>query len=35
MTRTVEGMPTKNDLREFLATRRAKLTPDQAGLPGA
>ena len=26
-------MPAKNDLREFLATRRAKLTPDQAGLP--
>jgi transcriptional regulator with XRE-family HTH domain len=33
MTRTVRGMPAKNDLREFLATRRAKLTPDQAGLP--
>jgi transcriptional regulator with XRE-family HTH domain len=26
-------MSAKEDLREFLATRRAKLTPDQAGLP--
>jgi transcriptional regulator with XRE-family HTH domain len=26
-------MPAKNDLRDFLTTRRAKLTPDQAGLP--
>ena len=26
-------MPAKNDLREFLTTRRAKLTPQQAGLP--
>lgn len=26
-------MSAKTDLREFLATRRAKLTPDQAGLP--
>jgi transcriptional regulator with XRE-family HTH domain len=26
-------MPAKNDLREFLSTRRAKLTPQQAGLP--
>jgi transcriptional regulator with XRE-family HTH domain len=33
MVRTVKGMPAKNDLREFLRTRRAKLTPQQAGLP--
>jgi hypothetical protein len=26
-------MSAKNDLREFLATRRAKLNPDQAGPP--
>ncbi|GAB3580797.1 helix-turn-helix transcriptional regulator [Calidifontibacter terrae] len=26
-------MPAKDDLRDFLTTRRAKLTPDQAGLP--
>jgi hypothetical protein len=25
--------PTGNDLKEFLTTRRARLTPDQAGLP--
>src|SRR5262245_40270582 len=25
--------PTKSDLREFLTTRRAKITPEQAGLP--
>ena len=25
--------PTRNDLKEFLTTRRAKITPDQAGLP--
>src|SRR3954471_23552699 len=24
---------TRNDLREFLTTRRAKITPEQAGLP--
>ena len=33
MVRTVKGMPAKNDLREFLSTRRAKITPQQAGLP--
>jgi transcriptional regulator with XRE-family HTH domain len=33
MVRTVKGVTAKTDLREFLATRRAKLTPDQAGLP--
>ena len=26
-------MAAKDDIREFLATRRAKITPDQAGLP--
>ncbi|WP_216842586.1 helix-turn-helix transcriptional regulator [Arthrobacter sp. NEB 688] len=26
-------MTTRNDLRDFLTTRRAKLTPDKAGLP--
>jgi transcriptional regulator with XRE-family HTH domain len=26
-------MATKDDIREFLTTRRAKLTPEQAGLP--
>jgi transcriptional regulator with XRE-family HTH domain len=26
-------MPPKEDIRDFLATRRARLTPDQAGLP--
>ena len=26
-------MDTRNDIREFLTTRRARLTPDQAGLP--
>jgi transcriptional regulator with XRE-family HTH domain len=29
----VDDVTTKDDLREFLTTRRAKLTPDQAGLP--
>src|SRR3954471_22238511 len=31
--RSVDGMTAKDDLRDFLATRRAKLTPQQAGLP--
>lgn len=26
-------MDTKSDIREFLASRRAKITPQQAGLP--
>ena len=26
-------MDTRNDIREFLTTRRARLTPDQVGLP--
>jgi len=29
----VEGVNPKDDIREFLATRRGKLTPEQAGLP--
>jgi transcriptional regulator with XRE-family HTH domain len=29
----VEGVETSNDIREFLTSRRAKVTPDQAGLP--
>lgn len=31
--RTVGGMDNRSDVREFLTTRRARLTPDQAGLP--
>lgn len=30
---TVEDVNPKDDIRDFLATRRARLTPDQAGLP--
>jgi hypothetical protein len=26
-------MDTKTEIREFLTSRRAKITPDQAGLP--
>ena len=26
-------MDTRNEIREFLTTRRARITPDQAGLP--
>ena len=33
MVRSVDAMTAKDDLRDFLATRRAKLTPQQAGLP--
>jgi transcriptional regulator with XRE-family HTH domain len=29
----VVDVDTKDDIREFLASRRAKITPDQAGLP--
>jgi transcriptional regulator with XRE-family HTH domain len=29
----VDDVNPKDDIRDFLATRRAKLTPDQAGLP--
>ena len=31
--RSVDGVTAKDDLRDFLATRRAKITPQQAGLP--
>ncbi len=31
--RTVVCMDNRNEIREFLASRRAKLTPEQAGLP--
>jgi transcriptional regulator with XRE-family HTH domain len=31
--RSVDGMTAKDDLRDFLVTRRAKLTPQQARLP--
>lgn len=31
--RTVEAMDNRSDVREFLTTRRARITPDQAGLP--
>ncbi|MFE0256383.1 helix-turn-helix transcriptional regulator [Streptomyces sp. NPDC059010] len=29
----MEGVSTQSDIREFLASRRAKITPQQAGLP--
>jgi len=32
--RTVEGMDNRSDVREFLTSRRARITPAQAGLPG-
>jgi transcriptional regulator with XRE-family HTH domain len=31
-SRTVVGMSNQQDVREFLSTRRAKITPDRAGL---
>ena len=31
--RTVEGVDNRNEIREFLSSRRAKITPTQAGLP--
>jgi transcriptional regulator with XRE-family HTH domain len=31
--RTVDGVDARDDMCEFLATRRAKLSPQQAGLP--
>ena len=31
--RSVEGMDSRNEIRDFLATRRARITPEQAGLP--
>src|SRR4051812_12087963 len=30
---SVEGMDSRGDIREFLSSRRAKITPEQAGLP--
>ncbi len=30
---SLEGVSTESDIREFLASRRAKITPQQAGLP--
>ena len=32
-SRSVRGMDSKDGIREFLASRRAKVTPEQAGLP--
>src|SRR4029079_16708995 len=31
--RRVDAMANQDEIREFLTTRRAKLTPDRAGLP--
>ena len=33
MRRSVIGVDNRAEIREFLATRRAKITPEQAGLP--
>lgn len=33
--RTVENVDNRSEIREFLATRRAKLTPEQVGLPSS
>lgn len=33
LARTVEGIDTSDDIREFLISRRARITPQQAGLP--
>ncbi len=30
---SLDGMDNRNEVRDFLATRRAKITPEQAGLP--
>ena len=32
-TRSLEGMNPRNDIREFLVSRRARITPEKAGLP--
>ncbi len=29
----MDGVNNRSDIRDFLATRRAKLTPEQVGLP--
>ena len=31
--RTVENMDNRSEVREFLTSRRAKISPEQAGLP--
>jgi transcriptional regulator with XRE-family HTH domain len=31
--RTVEGMDNRNEIRDFLTSRRARITPERAGLP--
>ena len=31
--RTVEGMDNRSEIRDFLTSRRARITPEQAGLP--
>ena len=31
--RSVEAVDRKEDIREFLISRRAKISPDQAGIP--
>src|SRR5215203_1233277 len=33
LSRTVVGMDNRVEVREFLLSRRAKITPEQAGLP--
>ncbi|MBN9215286.1 MAG: helix-turn-helix domain-containing protein [Microbacterium sp.] len=33
LRRSVEGMDHRSEVREFLSTRRGRITPDQAGLP--
>jgi hypothetical protein len=30
---TVSGMDTRHEIRDFLSSRRAKITPQQVGLP--
>ncbi len=33
MRRTFEDVDNRSEIRQFLSTRRARITPDQAGLP--
>lgn len=33
--RTVEGVDNRSEIRDFLVTRRARITPEQVGLPSA
>ena len=35
MRRTVENVNNRAEVRDFLTSRRAKVTPEQAGLPTA